>query len=517
AGEGRPRLWAEAIAGARRLGASLTLKVLALVGVFVALPIVLYGQFESVDRQARDLVTRGVQDRSRLIAQAMAPILNRMKTPSQDVVNAELGKYGTPDTVLKLMFQPAAGAAERKFYYVAAAPKVAADQVGSELDELAERGILKRLSESCVWDSPIEIRYRQPSGSIEILTSLIPIKTGSGCWVLIPTHSTAEFLDTSIGRPYWQTREIRLAAMIYIVMAAVALLVAISIRRSLRRFRDVAHEIRQGRIGDYAFTARNVVPELSSVASDFDRLVLDLRRVARDMRQTAEDNAHSFKTPLATIQSALEPIRKRISTDDQRAHRALAIIDSSIDRLKGMVNAAQRLEINAADLIDAPRPPIDLTQLIGGTLLQYREALSSKRIKLVRRIDEAVVVRAGPGMLEVVVQNILDNAISFSGAGSTIFVTLTTTGQSTELHIEDEGPGVAPERLGRIFERYYTSRHSVSGLLQAEEADPPVRHAGLGLWIVRRNVEALGGRVVASNRAGGGLCMEVTLPRNGPS
>lgn len=498
--------------GARRLGASLTLKLVALIGIFVALPVVLYGQFESVDRQTRDLVTRGIQDRSRLIAQAITPALTQSETFSLEAVNTELQKFGADGTVLKLMLQPAKGEGERAFYYVASTPKVDAAQVDRELDELTQRGILKRLSESCIWDSSPEIRYRQPDGSVEILTSLIPIKTGAGCWVLISTHSTNEFLDTSIGRPYWQTREITVAALIYIVMALVAVLVAVSIQRSLRRFRDVAHEIRQGRMGEYAFTARNVVPELSSVASDFDRLVLELRRVARDMRQTAEDNAHSFKTPLATIQSALEPIRKRVPEDDQRSQRALTIIDSSIDRLKAMVNAAQRLDINTADLIDTPRRPVNLTQLVGDTLVHYRETMASRRIRPVRRLEDQVIVQAGAGMIEVVLQNIIDNAMSFSGPDSTLLVTLAVDGDTAELRVEDEGPGVDPDRLNRVFERYFSVRPKPfedAGLTAGHDG-----HAGLGLWIVRRNVEALGGRVAAFNRIGGGLCVSVRLPHN---
>ncbi len=512
------------MSGVRRLGASLTLKLIALVGIFIALPVVIYGRLESVDSQTRDLVTRSIQDRSRLIAQAITPVLAQMASPSQDVLNTDLQKYGADGTVLKLMLQPAPGQGDRAFYYVASAPRVDAGHVGRELDELAQRGILKRLSDSCIWESQAEIRYRQPDGTVEVLTSLIPIKTGAGCWVLISAHTTSEFLSTSIGRPYWQTREIRVAALIYLVMALVAALVAISIRRSLRRFREVAHEIRQGRIGEYAFTTRNVVPELSSVAQDFDRLVLELRRVARDMRQTAEDNAHSFKTPLATIQSALEPIRRRMPADDQRSQRALEIIDASVDRLKTMVNAAQRLDINTADLIDSPRRRVDLTQLVGDTLVHYREILASRRIRLVRRLDDKMMVRAGAGMLEVVLQNVLDNAISFSGTEATLIVTLTAEAETADLRIEDEGPGVAPERLDRIFERYFSSRPKsatpeagAEALPDMPHGRPPANHAGLGLWIVRRNVEALGGRVTATNRMGGGLCIRITLPRSGTS
>ena len=489
---------------------------MALIGIFVALPVVLYGQFESADRQMRDLVTRALQDRSALIADALAPTLKNIDpNKGQVALNADLAKYSSDGTILKLMFQPAgehdAAGAARRFYFVASAPQIRADEVSAELDELSHRGILQRLSDACMWDATNEIRYKQADGTFELLTSIIPIRTAAGCWVLTSTHATSEFLNTSIGRPYWETREIRVAAVIYLVLAAIALLVAVSIRLSLRRFRDVAAEISQGRIGDYAFSHRNVVPELSSVARDFDKLVHDLRAVSQQIRQSAEDKAHSFKTPLAAIRSALEPVRRAVPGDNQRARRALEIVDSSLARLLDLVIAAQRHDISTAELIEAPRVRADFTQLIGDAALHFREILASKDIRLIRRLDERAIVRAGRGMLEVVLQNVLENAISFSPPGGTIVMTLTMNGGTVDLQIDDEGPGVEPAKIDHMFERYFSSRPRN---LEAVDVLPSA-HAGLGLWIVRRNVEALGGRVGAANRIGGGLSVTITLPRNG--
>jgi two-component system sensor histidine kinase ChvG len=323
--------------------------------------------------------------------------------------------------------------------------------------------------------------------------------------VLTSTHPTWEFLNTSIGRPYWETREVRFAALIYVVLALMALLVAVSIRLSLRRFREVAAEISQGRIGDYAFTQRNLVPELSSVARDFDKLVMELVRVSRQLRQSAEDKAHSFKTPLAAIRSALEPVRRAVPLDNARARRALEIVDSSLTRLLDLVIAAQRHDISTAELIDAPRVPTDLAQLLADAALHFREILASKDLILIRRLEGHALVRAGRGMLEVVLQNVLENAISFAPRGSTIVVTLTTTAEAVAIQVDDEGPGVPAEEIGQMFERYFSSR--------PRDAAKPSGHAGLGLWIVRRNVEALGGRVTAANRIGSGLSMCITLPR----
>jgi len=247
------------------------------------------------------------------------------------------------------------------------------------------------------------------------------------------------------------------------------------------------------------------------VARDFDKLVHDLRGVSQQIRQSAEDKAHSFKTPLAAIRSALEPVRRAVPGDNQRARRALEIVDSSLARLLDLVIAAQRHDISTAELIEAPRVRADFTQLIGDAALHFREILASKDIRLIRRLDERAIVRAGRGMLEVVLQNVLENAISFSPPGGSIVMTLTTNGETVDLQIDDEGPGVDPAKIAYMFERYFSSRPR-----NVEDVDVlPSAHAGLGLWIVRRNVEALGGRVGAANRIGGGLSVTIILPRNG--
>lgn len=483
--------------------------------MFVALPIVLYGQFESADKQRRELVSRGIQQRAWLIAQALTPILNRPEGPPHKSLNSELQRFNDGRTLLKLMFRPANTPGSGNFYYIASAPEAQLDQIGPELEGLAARGILQQLSESCAWDMPIDIRYRQADGQEEIMTSVLPIQSRWGCWVLISAHPTTEFLNISIGRSYWQTREIRIAAAIYFAFALLAILIALSVWRSLHHFRKVAREIRQGRMTEYSFTDRNVVPELNSVAMDFDHLVRDLRTIAQDIRQTAEDNAHSFKGPLSTIQASLEPIKRTLVEDNHRAIRAVSLIESSLSRLNMLVNATQRLDFNTADLIDAPRPQIDLTQVVADVLLRYRDILAERQLRLIRTLEEGATVRAGQGVLDIVFENILDNAISFSPAGATIAVYVFREGTSIHLHIDDEGPGVDPRKLEHIFDRYFSLRPKGAPRTQiAPSASNGASHAGLGLWIVRRNIESMGGTINAVNRIGGGLSIRIILPHS---
>ena len=244
------------------------------------------------------------------------------------------------------------------------------------------------------------------------------------------------------------------------------------------------------------------------MARDFDKLVQELGRVSQQIRQSAEDKAHSFKTPLAAIRSALEPVRRAVPDDDRRARRALEIVDSSLSRLLDLVIAAQHHDISTAELIEAPRVPTDFTQLVDEAALHFREILASKDIRLVRRLDERAMVRAGQGMLEAVCRTCWRMPSASRRAAARSSLRSRPTARRSSCRSTTKVPASIPARIADMFERYFSSRPR-----DAAHADArPSAHAGLGLWIVRRNVEALGGRVSAANRAGGGLSVTVTLP-----
>jgi two-component system sensor histidine kinase ChvG len=115
-----------------------------------------------------------------------------------------------------------------------------------------------------------------------------------------------------------------------------------------------------------------------------------------------------------------------------------------------------------------------------------------------------VIIYANEEMVETVLENIVENALSFSPRGGSIEVRLDRRGdRMAEVSIADTGPGVATENLERIFDRYFSRRPGMEG--QAS-------HFGIGLWIARRNIEALGGTIRAENRSPHGLLMRIELP-----
>jgi two-component system sensor histidine kinase ChvG len=479
---------------------------LALVGIFIALPFVIYWQLEEVDHKMRDLVTHSIEQQNRLIAQALTPALNALKAIPGDSFNPLLGHYAADGTLLRLLVRPRLA---NQFFYVAAVPSQNAVQVAETFDELDKNGISPQLDRVCGVNAADQKRYARESSKEELLTSVIPIQTALGCWVLIASHSADEFLDTSVGRSYADVPAVRVAAAIYLALAALSALIALNLWRNIRSFRIAAREVREGRGHDRPFASRSIAPEFAGVATDFDSLVDDLRATARDIRQAAEENAHSFKAPLATIEAANENLRRRLDPAEPRVARTIELMSVSVERLKALISAVEQYGYVTADLIETPRTSVDLGAVVGDVLLRYQDVITERGLRLKRRLNDRAFIRASRSMLEIVVENLVDNAISFSPPQGTIEVILSRRGPLIDLRIDDEGPGVEPSKIERIFERYFSLRDH-----RPKESDGEVAesHSGLGLWMVRRNVEAFGGTVFAVNRQSGGLSVCATFP-----
>lgn len=503
----------------RWLWRSLATRLALLTIVFLAVPVLIYDQFQRADVTTQALLLQSAQRQGELIARALEPDLSRANRAALPHLGSVLGRFSNENTRLKLLVRPRTMSGSEAFFYVGAAPSVPTDDLNAERRQLLEQGVLDRLGASCAGNAPLALRLPRSSGGMEILTSVTPVNTEFGCWALVTSHTAGGYLESSLGRPYWSTPVVQAAALIYVGMAVLVMAVLLGVWRNLHRFRDLARDIVSGGIGgdggQGAFAARNTVPELSGVAEDFDRLVDTLRESARSLRRAAEDNAHAFKTPIAVIRQSVEPLRRSLSGGDHRSQRALTMIEKSVDKLDGLVSFSRRMDEAAADLIAPPRRRVDLSDLVERMAGGYTSLLAERQLHMRSRIESGVVVRAGEDILETVIENLVENAVSFSPQEGTVSVRLTANGGWAELVVEDEGPGVDPANLSRIFERYFSQREPGRGMPEDESAQNQAEatHFGIGLWIVRRNIEAFGGKVRAENRPTGGFRITVTLPQ----
>lgn len=204
----------------------------------------------------------------------------------------------------------------------------------------------------------------------------------------------------------------------------------------------------------------------------------------------AADVAHEIKNPLSSIRSAIETLR-RIEEPKQR-RRLLAIIADDVarlDRLISDISDASRLD---AELSRTAAEPVDIAPILA-TLAEIDDA--TRREGDARLIltapAEGLVVRAVEGRLVQVLRNLIGNARSFSPPNGTIGLIARETGNSIEISVEDEGPGIPDGKLEHVFDRFYSERPKGERFGQ---------HSGLGLSISRQIVEALKGRISAENR-----------------
>lgn len=488
------------------------LGVLAL--IFAVVPVILYFQFREAHEGLQKLLLQSVQQQGRLIARAVEPLLTSTDGGAAESLPARLSdvlnRLATEDVTIRILLRPINVAGVKGFYYVAAAPAVSATFLANERSEFIRQGILEKLAPAC--DGGIEraLRYRNADGSDEIVTSMIPLTTEAGCWILVTSHSTAAFRESAIGKPYWATPEMRTAAVIYGVMVLATFSLFGGVWGSLRKFRGLAQRIRLSGASARSFQAQNRIPELTSVAQEFDSMVEALQNSARSIRRAAEDNAHAFKTPIAVMRQCLEPLERAVPAEDRRGRRALEVVGAATDRLDGLVSVARRMDEAEAELIDPPRGRIDMSRMVQRLLAGYIEISDRRDIALHVSLTPDVTILGGEDLLETVVENLMENALSFTPDGGSVSVTLTRNKRTATLIVEDTGPGVAETDLERIFDRYYSQRVNAPKLAVSEPVDEG--HMGIGLWVVRRNVQAIGGSVSAENRETGGLRVIVALP-----
>ncbi len=497
---------------------SMAAKLAIIVAIFFAVPLFLYWQFKAGDDERRSLLLKLVEEQGALVARTLYPIIEA-DTSGQAIpeVNTALSRLNMEDLRIKLLFRPKGESGSDSFYYVATSPSVPTDYIDKERAELINTGVLEKMRDTCDGKKSLAIRYINPAGEAEILTSITPITAGSGCWVVITSRSVGDLLGSSITKPYWQSGEIQAAAAVYVLMAVLILTLFAGIWRGLGRFTKAAREIRIKASDAPSFASLNSMPELGSVAEEFDRLVGTLRHSAQSIRDAAEENAHAFKTPLSIIRQSLEPLKRSVRGGDARSRRALENLESSVDRLDTLVSAARRLEESTADLINPPRDLINLSELLDELADEYKGAAIVNDVLVAARVQEGVYVRGGTELLETVIENILDNAIGFSPHGGLVQISAVKTKGVVRIAVTDDGPGMPSDMAEKVFERYFSYRKknaNGSGAGNGHDGTTPEAHAhyGIGLWVVRRNIEALGGRVSAHNRHEGGFAIRIELP-----
>jgi two-component system sensor histidine kinase ChvG len=295
------------------------------------------------------------------------------------------------------------------------------------------------------------------------------------------------------------------AALIPLIIVAIivafstSVLLTLTIARPLRRLAIASDRVRTGAAERLNLgTLHNKQNEIGDLARAMEAMTSALYDRIQANERFAADVAHELKNPLTSIRSAVET--SQAVSDPAVRDRLRDVIARDVIRLDRLISDISNLSRLEGEIVREPQIRVDLAKLADDIVAIYRDTSrdGDARVQLVLQgVDGrtgGVMGREGP--LGQVLRNLIENARSFSPPGGEVLVTLarTTSPQARpmlRLTVEDSGPGVPPDKLEKVFERFYTDRPQGAKF---------GNNSGLGLSIVRQIVETHRGRVWAENR-----------------
>ena len=274
-----------------------------------------------------------------------------------------------------------------------------------------------------------------------------------------------------------------------LITSPIAILVAwLTARRVVRPIEDLKRQALARMRERSEETHAETRDEAHDLARTLDDLLSELERRKTEHERFVADLVHELKSPVAAVRAAAEALAG--ASTDERTARLTRAIEASGSRLESVVARFLDLSRAEAGFPNEVREPVDLAALIDDCITE------DPRREIVRDVAPGLQVHGIEPRLSAMIRELLDNASSF---GSHVTIAAHQSDGAIVIRVADDGPGIAPADLERIFDRYYTTRGNARG-------------TGLGLPLVRAVAEAHGGRAWAESGPAGGAVLSVRLP-----
>ena len=300
--------------------------------------------------------------------------------------------------------------------------------------------------------------------------------------------------------PHDPSRGLLFIGAVLVALAVGSFPLARSIAAPVERLTRAARALGEGDLSARAnVCARGEIGELGRA---FDEMAARLEALVRGERELLANVSHELRTPLARIRVALELAAEG---DAERARRYLAEIGQDLAELDGLVEdvlAAARLDARGPAGLRADAGPVDLAAVAREAAERFRAGHEGRALEVALAPD-LPPLRGDAALLRRLLANLLDNAAKYSEPPAPIRLAARADGAGAVLEVHDDGIGVAPEDLPRLFTPFFrTDRSRARG----------TGGTGLGLALARRIAEAHGGTIAAESAPGEGTTFRVRLP-----
>jgi two-component system sensor histidine kinase BaeS len=338
--------------------------------------------------------------------------------------------------------------------------------------------------------------------------------------------------DTPITSGLWQITRIGTSEVLllpvplgkgaFVVRLLLALALALAAgawlsRRITRSFAVLEHGAQALQAGEWSHRIpvtgddefARVAATMNNLAARVAAQIAELENDAARRRQLLADIAHELRSPVASLQAMTGALRDGVADEPARRACALQAMVESAERLQRLVNDV--LDLAKIDMHELPLTPVptDVRALASSCVLAQSERAHAAGIILhPLALAPSRTARVDAHRLAQVIDNVLDNAISYAGEGAQIWMEVEQIGETVRLRVIDTGRGIAPEHMPHLFDAFY----------RADTARTPGDgHSGLGLRIARGLVEAHGGTLHISSEEGHGTTVEMVLPNDQPT
>ena len=278
--------------------------------------------------------------------------------------------------------------------------------------------------------------------------------------------------------------------------AALGLAVARAVLAPVRRLTDAAEDVTETRDLSRRIDEAGR-DELSRLAATFNTMLAALEDSARAQRQLVADASHELRTPLTSLRTNIEVLSRADALPPGERGKLLHDVAEQLGEMTALI--AELVELARGDQV--PSEPEDVRLDLTTAEAVARTQRNRPGIRFRTELEETMV-RGVPETIERAVSNLLDNAAKWSPPGGEVEVAVS----DGEVTVRDHGPGIAPDDLPYVFDRFYRAA-SARGM----------PGSGLGLAIVRQVAESHGGSVTAEPADGGGTRFRLRLPRRSES
>jgi len=299
------------------------------------------------------------------------------------------------------------------------------------------------------------------------------------------------------------------AGVSLLLLLIVSIVAAWRVRRGLEPLRELAARADAISVFNWEFrppAEASRVKELAPLTGAIETVLARLRESFRQQRDFTSDAAHELKTSVAIVKSTLQTLLQRPRPENEyRAGLESMLEDCGrLEDLLGRMLRLARIEQWAENGMNRKLGITEVTSTCEAAISRIHALAKARNIQIELTAPQEVHLQADPEDLEVIWVNLLENALLYSPAGSSVVIRVIRNGGATAcVCVQDSGPGIPEEQLPHVFQRFYrgdpSRARSTGGF-------------GLGLAICKAMVTAYGGQIEALNRQGQGTEMRVQLP-----